>query len=107
MGNIFLKLLTCLDASQSYISMGKMSTRNLKGIGIFLALWIYWPLFSQPPAPISRVTVDSGRQHQRIDGFGINFNGTYFREAQEPMIDMLIDDLGATISRLDPYGISN
>jgi O-glycosyl hydrolase len=42
-----------------------------------------------------------------IDGFGVNFNGTYFRDIQKPMIDMLIDDLGATIFRLDPYGLSN
>ena len=84
-----------------------MSSRNLKGIGVFLALWIFWPLFGQAPAPTTRVTVDSERRYQRIDGFGVNFNGTYFREAQKPMIDMLIDDLGATIFRLDPYGISN
>ena len=64
-------------------------------------------MFGQLPAPISRVTVDSGRRHQRINRFGVNFNGTCFREAQKPIIDMLIDDLRATIFRLDPYGISN
>ena len=42
-----------------------------------------------------------------MDGFGVNFNGTYFRDSQKPMIDMLIDDLGATIFRLDPYGLTN
>jgi hypothetical protein len=31
----------------------------------------------------------------------------HLRDAQKPMIDMLIDDLGATIFRLDPYGLTN
>ncbi|MBV8810381.1 MAG: hypothetical protein JO033_17060, partial [Acidobacteriaceae bacterium] len=57
--------------------------------------------------PALRVTVNLSSRHQTIDGFGVNFNGTYFRDAQKPMIDMLIDDLGATIFRLDPYGLTN
>ncbi len=55
----------------------------------------------------SSVTIDASQRFQTIAGFGVNFNGTYFRDAQKPMIDMLIDDLGATIFRLDPYGIIN
>ncbi|MFN7997005.1 MAG: glycoside hydrolase family 30 beta sandwich domain-containing protein [Bryobacteraceae bacterium] len=54
-----------------------------------------------------RVTVDPSARHQVIAGFGVNFDGSYFREAQKPMIDMLIDDLGATIFRFDPYGLTN
>lgn len=54
-----------------------------------------------------QVHIDLAKQSQVIDGFGVNFNGTYFRDSQKPMIDMLIDDLGATIFRLDPYGLSN
>lgn len=61
-------------------------------------------LFAQAPA---RITIDPSERFQYIDGFGVNFNGTYFRDAQKPMIDMLIDDLGATIFRLDPYGLTN
>jgi len=61
---------------------------------------------AQEPAPL-RVTVDLSKRYQTMDGFGVNFNGTYFRESQKLMIDMLIDDLGATIFRLDPYGITN
>jgi len=69
-------------------------------------------LAGAPPSPAqtaaaSRVEVDAGQRFQVIDGFGVNFNGTYFRESQKPMIDMLIDDLGATIFRLDPYGLLN
>ena len=53
------------------------------------------------------MTVDPSARHQVIAGFGVNFDGSYFREAQKPMIDMLIDDLGATIFRFDPYGLTN
>ncbi len=56
---------------------------------------------------VARILVDPRERFQVIDGFGVNFNGTYFRDAQKPMIDMLIDDLGATIFRLDPYGLIN
>ena len=65
------------------------------------------PALNQEAGPAARVSVDPRERYQTIDGFGVNFNGTYFREAQKPMIDMLIDDLGATIFRLDPYGLSN
>jgi hypothetical protein len=61
---------------------------------------------AQEPTPL-RVAVDMSKRYQSMDGFGVNFNGTYFRESQKPMIDMLIDDLGATIFRLDPYGLTN
>ncbi len=57
--------------------------------------------------PSIRVTVDPSARHQVIAGFGVNFDGSYFRDAQKPMIDMLIDDLGATIFRFDPYGLTN
>ena len=72
-----------------------------------LSLSLALPGLSQTPPATARITVDPQQRFQMIDGFGVNFNGTYFRDAQKPMIDMLIDDLGATIFRLDPYGISN
>jgi hypothetical protein len=70
----------------------------------FLSLVLATSGFAQAPA---HITVDSSQRYQYIDGFGVNFSGTYFRESQKPMIDMLIDDLGATIFRLDPYGLIN
>jgi O-glycosyl hydrolase len=48
--------------------------------------------------------VEASQRFQEIDGFGVNFNGPYFRETQKPMVDMLVDDLGATLIRLDAYG---
>src|SRR6266581_2467891 len=65
------------------------------------------PALAQGAATKIQVSINPQQRFQMIDGFGVNFNGTYFREAQKPMIDMLIDDLGATIFRLDPYGLSN
>ena len=62
------------------------------------------PAFAQMTEPRGKIAVHSDQRFQFIDGFGVNFNGTYFREAQKPLVDMLIDDLGATIFRLDPYG---
>ena len=54
-----------------------------------------------------RISVDPALRKQVIAGFGVNFDGSYFRDAQKPMIDMLIDDLGATLFRFDPYGLTN
>jgi O-glycosyl hydrolase len=65
------------------------------------------PALAQGAATKIQVSINPLQRFQMIDGFGVNFNGTYFREAQKPMIDMLIDDLGATIFRLDPYGLLN
>jgi O-glycosyl hydrolase len=65
------------------------------------------PAFAQTASAKIQVSINPQQRFQMIDGFGVNFNGTYFRDAQKPMIDMLIDDLGATIFRLDPYGLTN
>ena len=78
--------------------------RGLGGLAQLLWLALAPALLAQAPA---RITIDPAQRFQYIDGFGVNFNGTYFRDAQRPVIDMLIDDLGATIFRLDPYGLTN
>ncbi len=64
------------------------------------------PAVAQKPST-AHVDVDFSKREQVMDGFGVNFNATYFRDAQKPMIDLLINDLGATIFRLDPYGLLN
>lgn len=55
----------------------------------------------------ARIKIDPLQRFQTIDGFGVNFNGTYFRDSQRPMIDLLVKDLGATLFRIDPYGLTN
>ncbi len=64
-------------------------------------------LASAQVGPVPTVRIDAASRFQTIQGFGVNFNGTYFREGQAPLIDMLVDDLGATMFRLDPYGLTN
>src|SRR5437016_2955007 len=69
-----------------------------------VALLLSGPLlFAQSNTSVARVTVDPAERFQRIDGFGVNFTGPYFREDQKAMFSMLIDDLGATIFRVVPY----
>jgi O-glycosyl hydrolase len=74
--------------------------------GLLLCLLTNFALAQSTPAPI-RITLDPEQRFQVIEGFGVNFNGTYFRSAQKAAIDLLINDLGATIFRLDPYGLTN
>jgi hypothetical protein len=46
--------------------------------------------------------------YQVIDGWGVNINSKYWNEGRLiPVMDMLIDDLGCTIFRLDAWGKSN
>jgi O-glycosyl hydrolase len=80
---------------------------TVSGLALCLAFTLRRPLLAQAPDATARISVDPRERFQMIDGFGVNFNGTYFRDAQKPMIDLLIDDLGATIFRLDPYGLIN
>ena len=56
-----------------------------------------------PPPKISQITVDPGRRHQVVQGFGVNYTGPYFREDQKRMFDLLIDDLGISMFRVVAY----
>ena len=85
----------------------RRSARNLSfAAEVCLGLLALNSLAAQDAAP-AQVTVDLSAKRQIMDGFGVNFNGTYFRESQKPLIDLLIGDLGATIFRLDPLGLTN
>jgi O-glycosyl hydrolase len=54
------------------------------------------------------IVVNSALRHQRIDGFGVNINGRCWANGLlAPVVDLLVDDLGATLYRLDVYGKSN
>jgi O-glycosyl hydrolase len=59
---------------------------------------------TQAAPPLASIQVDTRQRFQEIDGFGVNFNGPYFRETQKPMVDLLVDDLGVTLVRLDAHG---
>lgn len=54
------------------------------------------------------VRVDAGKVYQTIDGFGVNINSKYWDEARIlPAMELLLDDLGATLYRVDIWGKSN
>ncbi len=53
----------------------------------------------------AKIKVDRAAKHQKIDGFGVNINSKYWDGGLlAPVVDLLIDDLGATLFRLDGYG---
>ncbi|MFC5471509.1 hypothetical protein ACFPPD_22805 [Cohnella suwonensis] len=55
-----------------------------------------------------RATVKAGDIFQTIDGFGVNLNPQYWNNgALTPVMDLLIDDLGASLFRVDVFGNSN
>src|SRR6476620_8838304 len=53
--------------------------------------------------------IDADDRRQSIDGFGVNINpvGHWRAGALRPVLDRLIDELGASLFRLDPYGFTN
>src|SRR6266542_1201277 len=53
------------------------------------------------------LTVDGAQQGQRIVGFGVNANPKYWNGgALIPALDLLVDQLGADIWRVDIFGRS-
>ena len=52
------------------------------------------------------LSVELERTHQEIDGFGVNINPVaHWRDGElRSVLDLLIDDYGARLFRLDPYG---
>jgi hypothetical protein len=54
------------------------------------------------------VRLDLGASLQRIDGFGVNINSKYWvGDRLRPVLDLLIDDLGARLFRVDVWGTSD
>jgi hypothetical protein len=57
------------------------------------------------PVLRTAVTVDAAKRFQAIDGFGVNVTPAQWRDgALRPTLDLLVDDLGTTLVRLDCYG---
>ena len=70
---------------------------------LLVILGIVLPACAQVVQTSARITVDPGQRYQRIQGFGVNYTGPYFRNDQKAMFDMLIDDLGVTMFRVVVY----
>jgi O-glycosyl hydrolase len=57
---------------------------------------------------MAQVTVNGAVALQPIDGFGVNINSKYWDETRIlPAMELLLDDLGATLYRVDIWGKSN
>lgn len=79
-------------------------TRPIAFLTSLVTLLCLAPLgHTQTHADAARIHVDPNKEYQRIDGFGVNYTGPYYRPDQKAMFDMLIDDLGATQFRVVPY----
>jgi hypothetical protein len=59
------------------------------------------------PHKIIQVKVDGSTTYQKIDGFGLNINSKHWSESLVPTMDMLREDLGASLYRVDIWGNSN
>jgi O-glycosyl hydrolase len=79
-----------------------MSCRYLK---LVVAGWLLCGslLLAQGQQPAAHILVNPHKRFQRIEGFGVNYTGPYFRDDQKAMFDMLIDDLGAKFFRVVAY----
>lgn len=60
------------------------------------------------PGKKIEVIIDTTRSFQKIDGFGVNINARYWRNGYLiPVMQLLLEDLGATLYRVDIWGKSN
>jgi O-glycosyl hydrolase len=75
----------------------------LAGPASLLLGWTVRLAADSGPAEGIQIHINPQEQFQSIDGFGVNVIGSWFRDDQRPMFDMLINDLGATMFRVDPY----
>lgn len=51
------------------------------------------------------IFVDNSEKKQTVDGFGVNLNTKYWNGGELcPVVDQMIDELGATLFRLDCFG---
>lgn len=54
-----------------------------------------------------QIQVNANQAFQRLDGFGVNINSKMWQPRLLPAMDLLLDDLGATLYRVDIFGKSN
>jgi len=60
------------------------------------------------PVRLERCRVRPRTALQEMDGFGVNINSKYWADgALAPVVDLLVDDLGARLFRVDVFGTSD
>jgi len=80
-----------------------MRSTHLRSLFVFLFAFAgFRSGWSQEP---KKLTLDAAETFQTIDGFGVNITPAQWRNGQlKPVIDQLVDELGATLFRFDCYG---
>lgn len=58
-------------------------------------------------AKMVQVQVNANHAFQTLDGFGVNINSKAWQPCLMPAMELLLDDLGATLFRVDVFGKSN
>jgi O-glycosyl hydrolase len=83
--------------------------RSASVLALTLGTVLVFGACSRPGAPAaSSLSVDGSRRFQRIDGFGVNANPKNWNFSDlTPAIDRLVDDMHASIWRVDVFGESN
>lgn len=81
-------------------------TRFATLLGGLLALGVAVVAHDGSPSPrVKAVIVDGNQRFQQIDGFGVNVTPAQWRGGNlRTALDLLVDDLGATMVRFDAYG---
>lgn len=60
------------------------------------------------PGKKIEVIIDATRSFQKVDGFGVNINARYWKNGNLiPVMQLLLEDLRATLYRVDIWGKSN
>ena len=59
------------------------------------------------PHRLINVKVSADTVYQTINGFGLNINSKHWSEALIPTLDLLREDLGASLYRVDIWGKSD
>jgi hypothetical protein len=79
---------------------GTWTLLTLAAIGLSLVC-------SQAQTPRLSIMLDATKTFQTVDGFGANINPAQWRDGNlKPALDLLVDDLGGTLFRLDPTGLA-
>ncbi len=70
-------------------------------------LFVYFVVKNMTLPKTLSVTVNAHQTYQTIDGFGVNINSKAWQPRLMPAMELLLNDLGATLYRVDIFGKSN
>lgn len=81
--------------------LGKIIIVSTLGLVVFVSATAIGISLTASTQGERALTIDGSRQFQTLDGFGVNINSASWKNGElRPAIDMLVDQLGATIFRV-------